>query len=484
MNDSISPGWLYEHIGSDQLQGIALALLVTMVGLAIALLPLTLAGVAVLSSIVLLATLIRPECGLYALIFAVPFGSVREIAVGGFTVGVTEALMGLILAAWLAKMITTREIKTIHPPLLLPLLTFLGAILLTLMGTLSLRYSLKEILKWLEVLAIYLFVVNVINREKTKAVVIFVILAGIGQALLGFYQFFGRVGPEHFMLLDHFVRAYGTFQQPNPYGGYLGLVLPLAYGLLLGSRDLKTSNFRYLIPLSILSSVLIGAALVMSWSRGAWLGFAAAFIIVNIVYSHRSAALFALVCFLVASLLLLEDFHLLPGAIVQRLTDFLPHVGVFDVRGVEVTDANYALVERMAHWQAAWEMFNDRPWLGVGIGNYEPVYPAYALPGWEEPLGHAHNYYLNIAAEAGLVGLAAYLFLWGTAFREAWRAIRISEGHWRAVAVGILGVLTHLSVHNLFDSLYVHSMQVHIAILLGLLYLIGSDSEEEYAHRF
>jgi O-antigen ligase len=146
---------------------------------------------------------------------------------------------------------------------------------------------------------------------------------------------------------------------------------------------------------------------------------------------------------------------------------------------VKVTDENYAIVERMAHWQAAWEMFKERPWLGVGIGNYEPVYPAYSLPGWKEPLGHAHNYYLNIAAEAGLVGLFAYLILWGSAFWQALKAIRRSEGFWRGVAVGIFGVLVHLSAHNLFDNLYVQNMYVHIAILLGLIHVINTKCVSE-----
>lgn len=468
----------------------ALLLIVLAVGLSIALLPLTLAGGAILGGIVFLSTLIRPEYGLYLLILAVPFGSVREIAISGFTVGAAEALVGLVLAAWLARMVAAREIKPIYPPLLLPLLIFLGAILLSLTGALSLRYSFKEILKWLEVLGVYLFVANVIEREQAKIIVLFMLLAGVGQALLGFYQFFGRVGPQAFVVLGRFVRAYGTFEQPNPYGGYLGLVLPLAFGVLLGTRRLgirkfgirkfvnswvrhESTNLRVMnFLLAILGLATMGAALIMSWSRGGWLGFAAAFILMSLAYSRRAAVLFALLCLLIASVLLLGSFQALPQTIVQRLTDFLPYLHTLDVQGVKVTDANYAVVERMAHWQAAWGMFNDRPWLGVGIGNYEPVYPAYSLPGWTEPLGHAHNYYLNIAAEAGLIGLAAYLVLWGAAFWQAWKVVRTTQGYWRGIAVGILGVLTYLSVHNLFDNLYVHNMYLHVAMLLGLLFVV------------
>jgi len=465
-------------------------LAVTLVaGLAIALLPLTLAAAIVLGSIAFTVTLIRPEYGLYLLIFAVPWGSVREIRLGAMTVGVTEALIGLVLAAWLAKMIATREIKTVHPPLLLPLLIFLGAILLSLTVTLSLQYSLKEILKWLEVLGIYLFVVNVIGKREAKVIVLLILLAGISQALLGIYQFFGRVGPEGFLLFDRFMRAYGTFEQPNPYGGYLGMVLPLAYSLSLGAKGYgardKGQGIRdkgaapYSLPLasSILTAlattglVLMLAAMLMTWSRGAWLGFIAAFVVMNVVRSRRAAALFALALILLSFVIVMGGLQLLPEAITQRFLDFLPFLSGVDISRVEITPANFAVIERLAHWQAGWDMFSEHPWLGVGIGNYEPVYPAYALPYWDDPLGHAHNYYLNIAAEAGLVGLSAYLILCAAVFWQVWRAVRRTSGYWQGVAVGILGILTHLTVHNFFDNLYVHGMYVHIAILLGLIFV-------------
>jgi O-antigen ligase len=171
---------------------------------------------------------------------------------------------------------------------------------------------------------------------------------------------------------------------------------------------------------------------------------------------------------LLAYVLLAGGFSLVPPSVVQRFSDFVPYLGVVDVRGVEVTDANFAVLERMAHWQSALSMWTENPWLGVGIGNYEPVYPSYALPLWPLPLGHAHNYYLNIAAETGLLGLAAYLFLWGTALLGAWRGVRRASGWYLGVALGVLGVLVHLSVHNFFDNLFVHSMYLQVAILLGI----------------
>jgi hypothetical protein len=72
--------------------------------------------------------------------------------------------------------------------------------------------------------------------------------------------------------------------------------------------------------------------------------------------------------------------------------------------------------------------------------------------------------------------LAAYLFLWGAALVIAWRATRWAKGWYWGVTLGVLGVLVHLSVHNFFDNLYVHSMYLNVAILLGIR---ATDSWDE-----
>jgi putative inorganic carbon (HCO3(-)) transporter len=462
------------------LPAIASAIILVALGLALAWLPLELAAALAGGAIAFFAILIRPTWGLYLLIFAVPFGGLREVQLGPVTVGLLEISLGLVLIAWLAGMAARRSIEIPHPPLTWPFLIYLGAGLLSLLVTLSLGYSLKELLKWGEMLALYLFVVSAVRRDERqlRALVVCILLAGMAEALFGFYQFFFRAGPEGFLLFDgRFMRAYGTFAQPNPYGGYLGLVLPLAYSLLVGVLAFSPGGrpFWRLAPdafFYVVVTISLAAALAMSMSRGAMLSAAAALAVVSAIRSRRAAAFFTLLVFLLAVFLLLGQFQLLPPGVTQRFAGITSFLDIPDVRGVEVTDENFAVLERLAHWQAAWEMWAEHPWLGVGVGNYVPVYPAYALPYWEDPLGHAHNYYLNVAAETGLVGLTAYLLLWGWVFAVAWRTVRGTAGYRQSIAVGIFGVLVHLSAHNFFDNLYVQGMYLHVALLLGLLCLL------------
>jgi hypothetical protein len=426
-------------------------------------------------------------------------------------------------------MVAKREVKTVHPPLIVPLLILVGVASFSMLGSLSLQWSLKGLLLWLELLAIYLLVANVVEEKDVKIIVILILLAGCLQALLGFYQFFGRKGPEGFLLFDRFIRAYGTFEQPNPYGGYLALILPLALALFLARwrwRDLWSLVTWGLAGLGL---GLMSAALVMTWSRGAWLGFmAGAAVVIGAGFWHRAFGdvtagvlaglastglgtlwllrtgrdwllppvlgvlaglgaglgvavairrrwawlLLAWALLFGTIFLLLGGERLLPASISTRFTDFLPYLQFTNVRGIHVTDENFAVVERLAHWEAALGMVRDYPLLGVGIGNYVPVYPAYALPGWDDPLGHAHNYYLHVAAETGVLGLAAYVLYLLAAFRHNWRALGARSGNWQAMALGILGVLTAFVVHSVFDNLHVHGMNMHLAMLLGLVYVL------------
>jgi len=84
-------------------------------------------------------------------------------------------------------------------------------------------------------------------------------------------------------------------------------------------------------------------------------------------------------------------------------------------------------------------------------------------------LGHAHNYYLNLLAETGIIGLGAYLIAWLMIAILTLRALGRETGFRRGVALGILGTWAHLTAHNFFDKLYVNNMFLHLGVMLGLI---------------
>ncbi len=496
------------HSWSAQLQAWAPTLLLTVVvtalGLGIAFLPWEWALLLVLVPGIGLTLLIKPQLALCLLAFAVPFGSIREWPLGPVSVGFAELLVLAIAISWAAKMMSQRRLVIPQPPLLVPLVGLLVAFSFSTLSSSSLALSAKELVKWLELLLIYLFMAGEVDQRWGRSVVLSLVAAGSLEALFGIYQFFGRVGPEGFVLFGRFMRAYGHFAQPNPFAGYLGLAVPLscalgfqAFPAWIGKLARARTRLREMLSSFVLMSfcwasfAVMSAAIAMSWSRGAWLGVTAALLVVTVVRSRRALMVLLVAAALISYVVGAGGAEYLSSSLLERFTGLLPFVSGVDVTRVDINDANWAVVERTAHWLAAIGMFGDYPWLGVGIGNYSVAYADYALGRWRDPLGHAHNYYLNVAAEAGLVGLVAYLVLFVAAMVQAWRVAHrstaaSSEGgvpaYWRAVALGGLGVLVHLSVHSLFDNLYVHSMNVQLGLILGLL-AIGQKTVLGDAHR-
>ena len=440
--------------------------------------PLRWAAFLVVSSAVGLSTLAFPWLGLLLVAFAVPLGSLLPLPIEGAAADITEPIVLLIVAAWLARDVVHRAIVIPHPPLLLPALWLLGVYLASLPGAWSPQDGFIEMAKWVEGLIVYLAVVALLPRSRVPWLLGALILVAVVEALLGLYQFVRAIGPESFQVLGRFVRAYGTFRQPNPFGGYMGLTAPVALSLAWWAmgrawqRRHTPQRWRLLILAAGLGAAasLITLGLLASWSRGAWLGFATAVATIIVMRGWRMIAIVGLAALVVLATALLSGYtgDQVTAALADRL--FGPEFIAFaDPRTIEITNVNFATVQRLAQWWAAWGMLRDYPWLGVGIGNYAVAYPAYALPRWYEPLGHAHNYYLNVAAEVGGIGLLAYVFAGVTALVWVGRQAVHLQGWSQALAIGVLGMFVHLSVHNLFDNLYVQHMLLHVALLMGAL---------------
>jgi len=468
------------------IQQALLAALVIVVGLAVAWLPLKWVVLGLGGAIVLTALLLHPILSLYLLIPVIPFSSLLAAPLGGFNAGLMEIMLALGGGAWLLQMLARGQVIIPQAPLLWPFLLFLGGVSLSWLDTLSIGASLVETAKWVEMLALYLFIVARLPARHIPWVIATLLLTGMAQAALGLYQFIFKVGPPGFLLFDgRFLRAYGTFAQPNPYAGYLGLLLPLALSLAIWAfRDFRflIYDLRFIFQSKIqnlkskifygLSLVLLLAALFATQSRGAWVGFAAAAVVTVAVRSKQAALVVLMAAMLTALTGLVGSFDwgiASTSAVTQRLIDAAAVATISDISTIEVNDANFAAIERLAHWQAAREMWRDQPWLGVGFGNYALIYPAYAVGRWLDPLGHAHNYWLNIGAEAGLVGIIVYAIFWILTFRVSLLALRVADPFQRAVVAGGIGILVHLQIHSLFDNLYVQGMYLHLAIILGLI---------------
>ena len=401
-----------------------------------------------------------------------------------FPLDIGQGLLLVYLCAWFGWQILQRRplFKAKNDMALVGVLALMIVFALGAWTSSSLASWLREWLKWM-VIAVFVWHLALSAGAHWPWLVFALLTSAAANAMVGIYIFLGGSGAEHLLILGRFFRAFGTFGQPNPFGGLMGMTLPLAlmgiYGQLAILRSCRRKRCQpprhFIVSLAffLIVSLLVFGALIASWSRGAWLGFALAAAVMMFAIPRRLAHRTALVCGFVSLVGALWLTGLLPSSIVTRLTtaagDF---VTVRDVRGVDVTPINYAVIERLAHWQAAINMAEDRPLLGVGLGNYETAYDRYRLINWRQPLGHAHNYYLNILAETGMIGFLAYLAFWLLVWGLTWRAVKHPDIFTRSIAIGLLGAWTYIAGHSLFDNLYVNNVFLHIGVLLAILAIL------------
>lgn len=457
--------------------------------------------------IVVVWTILRPITALYLLPIAIPWGSLDPINLGGLSLNSADILVFLLAIGWLMSFTLRPYIKqgsmagpldrtgfTIPRYLASALIFLLFTMILSTTVTTSITLSLKEIVKWLEVV-IVVFVGSQYIRTPRQLWTILTImfLAAISQAAMGYIQYFFNIGPQSF-IRDASLRVYGTFGQPNPYAGYINMTLLVAIALMLLAGNWKTCILAALTTLAL--APLVVPPIWFTQSKGGIVAFTAAIIALIVLGFPRLRKLMASAGVLV----LCVGAAYLAGLIPDRyIAPVMRLVGLTNISFTTPNPQDFATAERIAHWIAGIRMFETHPFLGVGIGNYPAAYHLYYLTIFVNDLGHAHDYYINIAAEAGLVGLTALLLFLLAMFVAGGRSFRtisklrlqLKERRpaagtssltaakttellrtlttYRALAVGLLAALLTVCVHNLVDNLYVHSMTNLFALLLILL---------------
>lgn len=461
-----------------------------MIGAAVALLPIDAVLLIGGMMVFLVLAAITPWAVLAALLVLAPLRTlIATESTLRLPLDIGQLLLIALFGIWLiGRIATERRLPRLHrSPLYLPITAFIVAAGLSAFSALSTGAWFNEWLKWVQVAALIVLCLDLAGGRRWEGLIFALACAGVGNAVIGIYQYFGGSGALHLLIGDDNFRAFGTFGQPNPFGAFMGIIAPLTLAASLGYAWRAWESWQHSHhvrwPLLLIAAMYAAAsgvmaiALVMSYSRGAWLGFGIAVGVLVFAAPRRLWQGIAAVLGIAALVAVLWISGRLPASITDRIRSATEETFTTnDVRGVNITPANYALVERLAHWQAAIRMAEASPLLGVGFGNYEAAYPRYRLINWEFPLGHAHNYYLNVLAETGVIGLSAYLVLWIGVAGVAWRARWHPDPLAHMTAAGMLASTAYIAAHSLTDNVYVNNLFLHTGIVLGVVGVIYNQT--------
>ena len=344
-----------------------------------------------------------------------------------------------------------------------------GVVQLLLGGLTSLRpaQSVRQVAVYGVFMLTYFMAANSVrSRQMAQKTVLALMLSCFAASMLGVYQNFAGVEStaswiDSEMFAEIGARVVGPFDNPNVFGEYLIMLLPLAISLILARRGAQR-----LIGAAV--TLAAGAALVYTWSRGAWLGAMASVGLLLVLYH---AVLLRLVVPAIVALPFVAAA--LPSAILSRLTS---------IGNLADTSTAY----RVSIWTASVNMLKDifRSGIGTGSAAFSAVYPAYALGGAAYAL-HAHNLYLQIFVELGVVGIAVFVLMLFFFFRSVFSCYRTLDDRAQATTILAMGLgVFALLVQGLTDNVwYNYRIVLLFWLLMGLVIGMGRDDGLSDARR-
>jgi O-antigen ligase len=254
--------------------------------------------------------------------------------------------------------------------------------------SISMAESIKIALLTIAFILFYFVFINVITSKKQLYTMLYLfIIAGTIASIYGIYQYmvgdlYSQAWLDKEMFEDIKMRVYSTFANPNVFGEYLLLVIPIGVSLFWTEKGI----IKKLFLLGSVGITLI--ALILTISRGCWLGILFSLMILALIIDRR-------LIFVGIAMLLIAPF-VLPESILERF---------MSIGNMGDTSTSY----RVFIWMGTIAMLKDYWFSGIGLGisSFNSVYPIYAFNGISAP--HSHNLYLQMIVEYGLVGLIVFV---------------------------------------------------------------------------
>lgn len=401
------------------------------------------------------------------------FGRGRISLLGIFILGLPLVLIPVqagaigLLTLLFIEALVFRRWPFLRTPLDIPLALFLATIALSLLTAKEGPPSFEKATSFW-VIGTY-FVITAAIRELRPLKILLAAYLALA-ALIGIYGFFQyQFG---FYIFEEYALPAAKRIIPETPGHYSAIGF-------FGSRTVFVQAF--LFPIGLTLGFLTESGLSKSWrlaasatfailllvptftfARAGWLGTGAAIVMIAII--RRRTFRWPYVA---ALLIVLTAIALLIPAIRQR---------IFSIFSMKKNS------ERLLIWKRSLEMFGEHPLTGIGYGNFSRIchryYDQKPKEGKITMRTWAHNIFLSMAVETGILGLLAFLMVWVAFFIHAWRIYRRLEPGWRRsfVAGALAAVTAHLAAGQFHDPFYFGQIGFPLWFIIGTVMIIGRQA--------
>jgi O-antigen ligase len=400
-------------------------------------------------------------------LIAVVFAALAHGAVEPWSVFVFEAMIVVLLLLWLIKVIADKRLQLNIPRLALPITA------LAVVGLLQSIAFADSTGRWLSLsrnvgytraavtVLVFLLISFLIastffsTRDRLSSLAHFTVIYGLAMALFALMQHFTWNG-KFFWLRPTDVATvtnpFGPFVNHNHFAGYMELLIPIPIALIITRA--VTTELRILFGFA---AIMMGVAAALSLSRGGIISIAASmmFLVLMSVRLPRrrgesagkkgTPQLVSQVAVVIAIVAVISAGILWIGAdpVINRVTQGQPPSGD--------SQKETFFSSRGWVWRDTFTMIRANPLLGVGLGAYETAFSIYTKSDGSLRVPQAHNDYLQVVADCGIVGGLIALWFITLVFRAVARGARSRDPLYAGLALGSGAGIFAMLVHSLFD---------------------------------
>jgi O-antigen ligase len=393
------------------------------------------------------------------ILLSVAFAVLGHGGVEPWARGILESAAGILLFFWAVNFFFAKD-REISLPLLLPPLSGLTLVALVQLtfGLTASPFTTRSELQLLLSMLVFLFLAAQSFRTLTdwRGFAWFVMIFAFLVSGLGILQQLTFNGKLYWFREMHYGGIpFGPYANRNHFAGFAELVLPMALVPLLLGRVRRERR----VIVGILAVIPL-AALMLSASRGGIISVGAELAFLVLVLGLRRAM----------------GRHLVAGGVVLLLAFVIVSwLGVNQIlsrfSGLQTLEVTASKRASMRH--GAWRIFLDHPVLGTGLGTLQQVYPPYETLYDGKIVNHAHNDYLEVLAESGLVGGICCAWFIATLFIGALRFLQSEDTFQNTLRLCGWTACCGLLVHSLVDF----NLHIPANLLLFLLMSLLATAE-------
>jgi O-antigen ligase len=382
------------------------------------------------------------------------FGTVHAWSLAAF-----QMSAGIVFALWMMDAWRTGVLRVSRNLLQLPLLGLFAVGVVQLLplggsdGALTAApHSTRMVLGQLAGLAVYFAAVLAFldSPGRLRLLARLVIIFGFLLAVYGLMQHFVNPRTIFWVREPKQAQPFGPYVNRHHFAGYMELTLAMPLGLLFAG-----AVGRERVPLYAFASAIMAIALVLTNSRGGMLSMVCEIIFLALVAAaagrrgrgeqeEGGGASWARAALTRVGLGFLLIVAVVFGALYFGGEDALSRL-------VGTVNSEDPTTGRAHFWQGTLGIIKDHPLLGTGLGSFPSTYPLYDTASGSYRLEQAHNDYLQILSDggvvSGLLGLTFVLVLFVAAIRRMQSHDRFRRG----VALGALAGCAGALVHSFFD---------------------------------